>query len=246
MPLTLPDTTPTERKKPPRRSWRHLPASPPVADPLPTPDPTQVIPGQVATGGDSDAVDLDPTAPSPKRRRRGWIVAVAVLLVAALVGGTVLALRDDSEPTAASLPSSTTVPGSSDPSGGTGSGSSAGNGAGNGSVQDVVRRFLEIAGHRVTAASSGEQAMDLLSNGRPCDLIILDLMMPREESATTFQRLRQRRPGVPVLLCTGLPQADPAPHLLQAGAVGLLRKPFRMNELWYAVSQALAEEGEPE
>jgi two-component system cell cycle sensor histidine kinase/response regulator CckA len=106
-------------------------------------------------------------------------------------------------------------------------------------VQDVVRRFLEIAGHHVTCASSGEQALELLANGRPCDLVILDLMMPREESAVTFQKLRQRRPGVPILLCTGLPQADPAPHLLKAGAAGLLRKPFRMTELWYAVNQAL-------
>jgi putative serine protease PepD len=107
-----------------------------VADPLPTPDPTQVLPGQVTAGGDSDAVDLDPTAPSPKPRRRGWLVVAAVLLVGALVGGTVLAFRDDSEPAAASLPSSTTLPGS-DPSGGSGTGS----GTGNGSVQDVVRRI---------------------------------------------------------------------------------------------------------
>jgi DNA-binding response OmpR family regulator len=64
------------------------------------------------------------------------------------------------------------------------------------------------------------------------DLVILDLMMPREDTAVTFQRLRQRRPGVPVLLCTGLPQADPAPELLRYDNVGLIRKPFRMNELW--------------
>jgi PAS domain S-box-containing protein len=107
-------------------------------------------------------------------------------------------------------------------------------------VQDVVRRFLEIAGHHVTCVSNGEDALKELSNGRPCDLVVLDLMMPREESATTFQRLRQRRPGIPILLCTGLPEADPAPHLLEAGAVGLLRKPFRMNELWYAVNAALS------
>jgi PAS domain S-box-containing protein len=106
-------------------------------------------------------------------------------------------------------------------------------------VLDVVRRFLQIAGHRVTCASSGEEALRQLGNGRPVDLVILDLMMPREDAATTFQRLRQRRPGVPVLLCTGLPQAEPAPELLRLGAVGLIRKPFRMNELWYAVRQAL-------
>jgi two-component system cell cycle sensor histidine kinase/response regulator CckA len=107
-------------------------------------------------------------------------------------------------------------------------------------VLDVVRRFLQIAGHSVTCVSRGHEALDQLAAGRQVDLIILDLMMPREDAATTFQRLRQRRPDVPVLLCTGLPQADPAPELLRHAGVGLIRKPFRMNELWYAVREALA------
>lgn len=86
---------------------------------------------------------------------------------------------------------------------------------------------------------SGPEALKHLGSGLPCDLMILDLMMPREDTVNLFERLRQRRPGVPVLLCTGLPQAEPAPELLRRGAVGLIRKPFRMNELWYAVKQAL-------
>ncbi len=110
-------------------------------------------------------------------------------------------------------------------------------------VLDVVRRFLEIAGHQVSIAASGHEAMDLLSDNRLVDLVILDLMMPREDPAATFQRLRQRRPGVPVLLCTGLADAAPAPDLLSQRDVGLIRKPFRMNELWYAVRQALERTG---
>jgi CheY-like chemotaxis protein len=106
-------------------------------------------------------------------------------------------------------------------------------------VLDVVRRFLQIAGHSVTCVSRGHDALDILAAGRIIDLIVLDLMMPREDAAVTFQRLRQRRPGVPVLLCTGLPHAEPAPELLRHEGVGLIRKPFRMNELWYAVRQAL-------
>jgi PAS domain S-box-containing protein len=107
-------------------------------------------------------------------------------------------------------------------------------------VLDVVRRFLQIAGHHVTCTTSGHAALELLANGRPADLIILDLMMPREDATSIFVRLRQRRPGVPILLCTGLAEADPARQLLRSGAAGLLRKPFRMNELWYAVRAALA------
>jgi two-component system, cell cycle sensor histidine kinase and response regulator CckA len=107
-------------------------------------------------------------------------------------------------------------------------------------VLDVVRRFLQIAGHRVTSATSCGEALELLTDDAEIDLVILDLMMPREDALTNFQNLRQRRPGIPILLCTGLPQADPAPELLRNGAVGLLRKPFRMNELWYAVKQGLS------
>ena len=67
-------------------------------------------------------------------------------------------------------------------------------------VLDVVR-FLQIAGHQVTVAASGHEALEMLSNGRQVDLVILDLMMPRKDVAGTFQRLRQApsrraRPGL--------------------------------------------------
>jgi hypothetical protein len=104
-------------------------------------------------------------------------------------------------------------------------------------VLDVVRRFLEIAGHQVYCSSSGQQGVELLTTGQQVDLIILDLMMPREDAQSTFQRIRQKAPTVPILLCTGLAEAQPAPLLLQQSATGLIRKPFRMNELWYAVNR---------
>jgi two-component system, cell cycle sensor histidine kinase and response regulator CckA len=110
-------------------------------------------------------------------------------------------------------------------------------------IQDVVRRFLEIAGHQVSVARSGEEALELLSSGQACDLVILDLLLPREDPAVTFQRLRQRRPHLPILLCTGLLHTESVPALLQADRVTLLRKPFRMNELWYAVKDALEDRG---
>jgi PAS domain S-box-containing protein len=107
-------------------------------------------------------------------------------------------------------------------------------------VLDVLRRFLEIAGHEVISLDSGADAINRLATGEKVDLVILDLMIPREDGALTFRRIKQHWPGVPVLLCTGLLQAGPAPQLLEEGAAGLLRKPFRMNELWHAVNQALA------
>jgi len=109
-------------------------------------------------------------------------------------------------------------------------------------VRDVIRRFLEIAGHNVACAASSAEALEVLSNGMQIDLLILDLMMPREDGVSAFQLLRKLRPQLPVLLCTGLVAALPAQELVQARSVTVLRKPFRMNELWYAVNQALAAE----
>lgn len=107
-------------------------------------------------------------------------------------------------------------------------------------VLDVVRRFLEIAGHRVLAATNGTKGVELLRSGKAVDLVILDLMMPREDTQATFQKLRQCDPDLPVLLCTGLAEAEPAPWLLSQPRTALMRKPFRMNELWYAVKQVLS------
>ena len=108
-------------------------------------------------------------------------------------------------------------------------------------VLDVVRRFLQIAGHQVTCFTSAEGYLGSLRADAATDLIILDLMMPREDANTTFTRIRQVWPGVPVLLCTGRTEADPAPQLLREANTDILRKPFRMNELWYAVRRGLAE-----
>ncbi len=106
-------------------------------------------------------------------------------------------------------------------------------------VLDVVRRFLQIAGHRVTGATSGQEALDLLAQDLHVDLIVLDLMMPREDPAVTLQRLKLRRPQVPVLVCTGMLLNDSSLHHISQNSIGVIRKPFRMNELWYAVKQAL-------
>ncbi len=105
-------------------------------------------------------------------------------------------------------------------------------------VQDVIRRFLEVAGHQVVCAKSGQEAVRIIHE-QPFDLIVLDWMIPKEEGPANFQAVRKLLPGIPILLCTGLVQAEGASDLVREGGVALLRKPFRMNELWFAVNNAL-------
>ena len=85
MPVSAPtDPNPTP-VLPPRRSWRDLPATPPVADFLPPPDPDHLV-AEAAAGGEEPPTDEPAAVPGPgqpRSRKRTWL---AVGLVAALLG----------------------------------------------------------------------------------------------------------------------------------------------------------------
>jgi PAS domain S-box-containing protein len=112
-------------------------------------------------------------------------------------------------------------------------------------VLDILRRFLELVGHTVHGVPSGHDAVAKLAEGVRPDLIILDVMIAREEATSNLRNLRARLPHVPVILCTGLIQHD-LPTAPEAGAaVEILRKPFRMDELWAVVNRLLTERPSP-
>jgi len=97
-------------------------------------------------------------------------------------------------------------------------------------VQDSVRAILEVLGHTVVLASSGEEALAKVEDFHP-DLVILDVNMPGLGGSGTLPRLRALLPDVPVLLVTG--RADQATHDLAARHPGvtLLAKPFGLRDL---------------
>src|ERR1043166_3127729 len=74
-------------------------------------------------------------------------------------------------------------------------------------VQDVIRRFLEIAGHEVVCAANGEESLRCLRE-QQVDLIVLDWIIPKEEGRANFNHIRAARPNTPILLCTGVVHAD--------------------------------------
>ena len=49
------------------------------------------------------------------------------------------------------------------------------------------------------------------------DLVILDLMIPREEGLQNIKKIRQCAPSLPILLCTGLLKTDEAGLAARAG-----------------------------
>jgi CheY-like chemotaxis protein len=67
----------------------------------------------------------------------------------------------------------------------------------------LLRRRLELAGYSVEMSPNGLDAIELLEDGLQPDLVMADVMMPGIDGLETLTRIRQMRPGTPVVLVTG-------------------------------------------
>ena len=113
-------------------------------------------------------------------------------------------------------------------------------------IQSSMQAILEVLGHSVTTALSGEEALDELAKGLRPDAVILDMNMPGLGGAGTLPRLRALNPTVPVLLATG--RVDQSAKDIAAGYpfVTLLAKPFSMKDLRKYLKPQARLEGEDE
>lgn len=98
-------------------------------------------------------------------------------------------------------------------------------------IQDAFHALLEQLGHTAIKAYSGESALAELGAGLQPDVVILDMNMPGLDGAGTLPRLRELRPGVPVLLTTGRVDQAALDLVERHPGVMLLPKPFGLEEL---------------
>ncbi|MCC8251244.1 response regulator transcription factor [Saccharothrix luteola] len=104
-------------------------------------------------------------------------------------------------------------------------------------VRDVVRRYLELAGHEVELVGDGESALRRFAEREP-DLVVLDLMLPGVDGLEVCRRLRVRS-AVPVVMLTALGEEEDRIAGLQLGADDYVTKPFSPRELALRVTSVL-------
>ncbi|PSL54147.1 DNA-binding response OmpR family regulator [Saccharothrix carnea] len=104
-------------------------------------------------------------------------------------------------------------------------------------VRDVVRRYLELAGHEVELVGDGESALHRFAEREP-DLVVLDLMLPGVDGLEVCRRLRVRS-AVPVVMLTALGEEEDRIAGLQLGADDYVTKPFSPRELALRVTSVL-------
>ena len=99
-------------------------------------------------------------------------------------------------------------------------------------VREITQVTLEVHGYRVITASDGIEAIALYAEHKhEISVILLDMMMPSLDSATTIRTLRKLNSQVKIIAMSGLATNDAITRTLNEGVKAFLAKPFTADEL---------------
>jgi len=101
-------------------------------------------------------------------------------------------------------------------------------------VCDVVARMIEDLGYAAVTATDGPAGLAIVDRV-PVHAVLVDLTMPRMGGAAVVSALRARRPGLPIVLCSGFERDGRGVH-----ADAYLAKPFRIEALDQTLAKLLA------
>jgi DNA-binding response OmpR family regulator len=116
------------------------------------------------------------------------------------------------------------------------------------SLREGLVDLLSHAGHSVSSVGDGEAAVKA-GFQTDFDLVLLDLMLPRMDGFEVCRRLREKQPGLGVLMLTARGGESDKVRGLRSGADDYITKPFGTNELLAridSVARRLALDSGPE
>lgn len=111
---------------------------------------------------------------------------------------------------------------------------------------EILADALEIQGYQVQTAADGRQAWDLVrQNPTAYDLVLSDVNMPRMDGLELLARIRADAPEIQVILMTGHPDPAIPVQAERLGAVGVLLKPWGLEQLYRTLQRAISERACP-
>lgn len=104
-------------------------------------------------------------------------------------------------------------------------------------IRDGCERILKRVGYEVLKASTGSEALDILSREH-IPIILLDLKMPGMDGMEVLKRIRQLDESLLVIVITGFATVETAIEAMKLGAYDFIPKPFEPDQLRIVVNRA--------
>jgi two-component system, cell cycle response regulator CpdR len=108
-------------------------------------------------------------------------------------------------------------------------------------TRDLVKRALEQDGHEVFVTQDGQEALEHFGTAkqRP-DILVSDVHMPGLDGFSLARRAIEAVPTLSILLMSGFPEELERAKGINAQRVGVLSKPFSLEQIRAAVRQLIA------
>ncbi len=97
-------------------------------------------------------------------------------------------------------------------------------------VASFIKKGLEEQSYAVDVVYDGKQGEDLASQNE-YDLIILDVLLPKQDGVVTCQKIRLKKIDSPILMLTAIGDTEAKVRGLDSGADDYMTKPFHFEEL---------------
>src|SRR5205814_2833307 len=106
------------------------------------------------------------------------------------------------------------------------------------SIRELLAVMLKQAGHDVTLAEGGEQAVEVLKS-ESFDLVITDLRMRKVDGLAVLRATKEHAPHTVVLVVTAFASTETAVEAMKLGAYDYITKPFKLDEIKLTIANAL-------
>ncbi|PYY11511.1 MAG: DNA-binding response regulator [Acidobacteria bacterium] len=97
-------------------------------------------------------------------------------------------------------------------------------------IRESLETLLAIEGYSVETARTAEEGLAMLA-ACPRDLVLLDFALPDRNGLEVLDEIRQRDPGLPVIMITAYGTVENAVKAIQAGATNFIQKPWDNEKL---------------
>jgi len=108
--------------------------------------------------------------------------------------------------------------------------------------QLVAEKFLKKWDIEVSIAENGQEAVDLLENGKRFDLILMDLQMPIMDGYEATKRIREMDKEVPILALTASVRVGQKNRAMRVGMNDFLIKPLTPTDLYSKISRFISDQ----
>jgi CheY-like chemotaxis protein len=106
-------------------------------------------------------------------------------------------------------------------------------------VDDDVRNLFALTtaferyNMKVITAESGQEAIDILSEGKQVDMLLMDIMMPEMDGYETTQKIRRehKNNNLPIIAVTAKAMKGDREKCIDAGASDYITKPVKIDQL---------------